>query len=529
MSLTDERALALSTQPEAVPPAPARLGPVASARRLWRQLTSMRTALVLLFLLALAAVPGSFLPQRSINPLRVDDYLVQHPDLGPVLDRLQLFDVFSSSWFAAIYLLLFVSLVGCVLPRSRVHLRALRTPPPPAPARLERLPAAASYSSGETVDAALAHAREVLRRKRFRVVTAPGEVAAEKGYLRETGNLVFHLALVGLLVGVALGGTQGFRGTVLVKEGNGFANTVFAFDDTQPGTRFSADDLVPFTVSLADFRATYSPAGQALTFEADVDWNRPGDAPRRHLLRVNHPLSVDGARVYLIGHGYAPRVVVRDPTGAVAFDQAVPCLPQDPVTFTSTCTIKAPDALPEDLGFEGVFTPTTVQDPESGRVTSVHPRADLPALTVLGYRGDLGLDAGIPKSVYSLDTERLEPIDSGIPHKLDVGDRWDLPGGGSIELVGVDEWVTLQVTQDPGKWVALWSGVLMIAGLLLSLAVRRRRVWVRAVPQDGRTVVSVGGLARTDPERFRAEFDDLVADLRRTADPTPAEEDPARG
>jgi len=98
----------------------------------WRALTSMRIALVLLFLLALASVPGSFFPQRS-NPTALNAYFAAHKSLAPVLDHLGIFNVFGSAWFAAIYLLLFVSLAGCVLPRTRLHLRALRRKPPAAP------------------------------------------------------------------------------------------------------------------------------------------------------------------------------------------------------------------------------------------------------------------------------------------------------------------------------------------------------------------------------------------------------------
>jgi cytochrome c biogenesis protein len=514
-----DEATRLSTQPAAPPPAQPRQSVAVSLRRGWRLLTSMRTALLLLFLLALAAVPGSFLPQRTINPLRVDDYLVAHPTLGPLLDRLQMFDVFSSSWFAAVYLLLFVSLVGCLVPRIRLHARALVRRPPAAPRRFDRLPVSARFEVDEAPAAVLEAARRRLRRTRWRVVERDGALSAEKGYLRETGNLVFHVSLVALLVGIAMGSTGGFRGTVLVKEGDGFANTVFAFDDTTPGSRFDPEDLVPFSVQLDDFRATYADDGKALTFDADVTWSRPDQPEQRHDLRVNHPLSVDGARVYLIGHGYAPHVVVRDGNGDVAFDQTVPCLPQHPVTFISTCTIKVPDARPDQVAFEGIFTPTTVQDRASSRVTSVHPGLNVPALTVLGYRGNLGLDSGIPSSVYSLAKDRLQPVDRGVAHKLDVGDTWTMPGGGSIELVGVEEWVTLQVTQDPGKWVALGAGIAMIGGLLLSLFVRRRRVWVRATPAGeegdrGRTVVEVGGLARTDADRFAAEFGELVRTLQ---------------
>ena len=73
----------------------------------------MGTALVLLFLLALGAVPGALLPQRS-STSKVDQYIVEHRIIGPWLDRMQFFDVFSSFWFTAIYVLLFVSLVGCL-------------------------------------------------------------------------------------------------------------------------------------------------------------------------------------------------------------------------------------------------------------------------------------------------------------------------------------------------------------------------------------------------------------------------------
>ena len=102
-------------------------------RRAWRRLTSMRTALVLLFLLAVAAVPGSLLPQRPLNPTKIDAYIAEHGAWGRFLDRLGMFDVFGSAWFAAIYLLLFVSLVGCLVPRIRLHAKAMRAKPLPAP------------------------------------------------------------------------------------------------------------------------------------------------------------------------------------------------------------------------------------------------------------------------------------------------------------------------------------------------------------------------------------------------------------
>ncbi len=90
----------------------------------------MRIALILLFLLALASVPGSIFPQRGTSPLRVNEFLKDNPTSGPILDRLYMFDVFASPWFASIYLLLFISLMGCVLPRAVEHYKEMLSHPP---------------------------------------------------------------------------------------------------------------------------------------------------------------------------------------------------------------------------------------------------------------------------------------------------------------------------------------------------------------------------------------------------------------
>jgi cytochrome c biogenesis protein len=496
-----DEATRLSTQPLAPQLRAGVLGPL---RNGWRRLTSMRTALLLLFLLALASVPGGFLPQRRINPLRVQSYLEAHRTLGPLLDRLQLFDVFSSAWFSAIYLLLFISLCGCLLPRTRLHLRALRAAPPAVPKVLSRLPASDTW---EADGDALARAEKALRG--WRVVRRDDELSAERGYLRETGNLVFHLSLVLLLVGIAIGAFRGFKGTVLVVEGSGFSNTVASYDDINPGRRFHPASLVPFNLQLQDFRATYASDGKALTFDAQVRWGRDR-ATTPYDIRVNHPLAVGSAKAYLIGHGYAPVVRVRDSTGAVVIDQPFPCLPQTP-QFLSTCVIKAPDAAPHQLGFRGAFTPTTIT--QDGRVGSSFPGLVRPVLTLVGYSGDLGLDGGTPQSVYALDTTSLKAFDGGQAHALQPGQTWQLPGGGSLTYVGTKEWATFQVTQDPGKRLALLAAIGIVAGLMLSLFVRRRRVWVRVRPGSPSTV-EVGGLARTDPERFQAEFAGIVRSMR---------------
>lgn len=482
--------------------------PVELARWAWRQLTSMRTALVLLFLLTLAALPGSLVPQRGVDPLRVQEFAQENPTLARWYERLSLFDVYSSPWFAATYLLLFVSLIGCVLPRSRAHWTAVRARPPAAPRNLDRLPAHESWTTDAAPADVLAGARTALRGARFRVEDGDASVAAERGHWRETGNLVFHLALLLLLVAVALGNLFGFRGSVLVVEGRAFSNTVTAYDEFSSGVGFDEGSLTPFTLGLDDLAVRYQPSGDQRgaprDFRADVTYSASPEAPdRRGLLRVNHPLTIDGTKVFLLGNGYAPVFTVRDSTGAVVFSGPVPFLPRDG-NMASTGVVKVPSAQPEQLGFEGLFLPTAVLDPQQGPV-SAYPDTTLPRTVLTAFTGDLGVDDGTPQSVYSLDRSGLTQVtgenDQPIAQSLAPGATMDLPDGASITFDGVRRWASLQVARNPGTGPALAASVLALGGLMLSLFVRRRRVWVRAVATvEGRTLVEVAGLARAEGE-----------------------------
>lgn len=506
------------------------LGFVGLLRWLWTQLTSMRTALVLLFALAVAAVPGSLIPQRNVSPIRVSDFIEQHPTLGPIYDQLGLFAVFSSAWFSAIYLLLFVSLVGCIVPRVAVYARALRTPPPRTPRNLARLPAysTASLVDDETADEVLDHAAASLKRQHYRVLRQDGSVAAERGYLREAGNLVFHLSLLALLVGVAIGGLYGFRGTSVVIVGQGFANNITQYDDLSAGGWFAEDRLQPFTVRVKQFRVAFETGpvqtGAARLFELDTEvTERPGATPYRQTIEVNHPLRVDGTTVHLIGHGYAPVVKVTDGDGNVAFSGPVVFLPQDG-NFSSAGVIKVPDGRPERLAFEGIFAPTAKVDSQGPR--SLFPDLVDPALYINAWYGPPKTETGQPENVYSLDSTGLTQLKNpkGEPLRilLRPGTSYQLPDGkGTIEMVGVTRWVKLQMSATPGIAVVLGSIGAAVLGLCLSLFVRPRRVWVRVREGEGGSrLIEVGGLDRADARAGLSEdVTELAAELGVPAEP----------
>ena len=508
-----------------------RLGISGWLRWSWRQLTSMRTALILLFLLALASVPGSVLPQEGIDPAAVTQYYQSHPALAPILNQLSLFSVFAAPWFAAIYLLLFASLAGCVLPRTVRLVGSARQRPPRAPSNLARLPAAASYSTDQGPAGVLESAAGLLGRRRFRLRTGEGWVSAEKGYLREVGNLLFHIALLALLFSVSLGGIFGYKANRLLVVGQGFANTPTALDVFRPGRLVGPGNLQPFSINLLNFQAQYVTSGpeldQPLAYNAGLTYQTQPGAPLRHyVLRVNHPLVVDGVSVYLIGHGYAPIFKVTDGTGKVRWDGPVPFIPVDQTTLTSEGVIKVPDAQPSQLGFAGVFVPSAVD--VGGTLESAFPAALNPRVSLVGFTGNLGLNSGQAQSVYQLDTSGLRQLKM-TPRALTAGQSLKLPNGlGTVTYVGYQQWVSLAITYDPGQLPALISGFTALAGLILSFLVRRRRVFVRAVAAaDGGTLVTVGGLARSDAAGgFETEFAELAELLRAlhggTAAATPA-------
>ena len=391
---------------------------LASARNTWRTLTSMGTALVLLFLLALAAIPGALLPQRSLNEAKVEQYIAEHPTIGPWLDRLQAFEVFSSFWFTAIYALLFVSLVGC-LTRLLEHIRSLRaTPCRPAQPR----PAAQAPHRRGGERAVAAEVSERLRgwRRVTRNEDDTVEISAEKGYLREFGNIVFHFSLLGLLVAVAVGKLFGYEGNVIViaDGGPGFCSaSPAAFDSFRAGNTVDGTSLNPICLRVNDFDALPADrAGAVVRRQHRLPGRRrPG---HQHLaayhLKVNEPLRIGGDRVYLQGHGYAPTFTVTFPDGQTR-TQTVQWRPDDPLTLLSSGVMRfdPPAApIPTPTSAASIRSPSRAcsRRPSScgTLLSSSFPALNDPAVAIDIYRGDTGLDTGRPQSLFSLDPRLID-------------------------------------------------------------------------------------------------------------------------
>ncbi|OBG14725.1 cytochrome C biogenesis protein ResB [Mycolicibacterium celeriflavum] len=501
-------------------------------RNTWRTLTSMGTALVLLFLLALAAIPGALLPQRSLNESKVDQYIAEHTTIGPWLDRLQAFDVFSSFWFTAIYVLLFISLVGCLTPRLLEHFRSMRATPVAAPRNLSRLPKHHRVETAAQPEALAATVTERLRgwRTATRRDGEITEISAEKGYLREFGNIVFHFSLLGLLVAVAAGKLFGYEGNVIViaDGGPGFCSaSPAAFDSFRAGNTVDGTSLHPICLRVNDFQADYLPTGQATSFAADIEYQAGADLDsgtwRPYHLKVNHPLRVGGDRIYLQGHGYAPTFTVTFPDGQTR-TQTLQWRPDDQMTLLSSGVHRFdppggtyPDAderRDNQLAIQGLFAPT--EQLHGTLLSSSFPALNDPAVAVDIYRGDTGLDTGRPQSLFTLDPRLIEQgrLTKKARVNLGAGESTRLDDGTVVRFDGAVPFINVQVSHDPAQvWVLVFA-LTMMAGLLVSLVVRRRRVWIRISPAGPGTVaVELGGLARTDNSGWGDEFERLTQRL----------------
>ncbi|WP_232847934.1 cytochrome c biogenesis protein ResB [Occultella kanbiaonis] len=503
----------------------------------WRQLTSMRVALLLLLLLAVVALPGAFFPQRTSDPNAVQQYFLDHPDTADLLDSLHLFDVYASPWFSAVYLLLFVSLIGCILPRTWVHLKNLRAEPSRVPSRFTRFDVRGQARAAGTpeqvrrsLDAALGRRyRRRLASERGR--TADGEtrtaltISAERGFGRETGNLVFHLALVGLLVVTAWGQLVHYRGQVVVVQGDTFVNSPLDFDSFDTGSWYGADAQEPFRVRLDSFESEFTVDSQARDFVAGVTLTETDGSTRTADVRVNHPLETNDTRIYLTGNGFAPRFTVTDGSGEVAFSGAVPFLPTADPNYTSNGVVMVPDANggERQLGFNGVLLPTATADEEGNLIGSAYPQPLDPAVVLNVWVGDLGLDNGVPQNLYLLDTTNMEQVlttgedgtEAPVQVVLRPGESVELPDGlGTITFEDLPRFAAFDVRYDPSIiWMGVFAG-LAFAGLVASLFLPRRRIWVRLVAgADGDTVVSAAALARGDDPGLQRELDRVLAVL----------------
>jgi cytochrome c biogenesis protein len=502
-----------------------------SVALVWRTLRSMRTALILLLLLALAAVAGSLLPQWPNSPERVLQYQGDHGLWGIFLQRAGAFDVFGSWWFVLITVLLFVSLVACLVPRTRATWHALRQ----KPIQAREIDAFKHYrevpvpvGAEDAVDAS----RRVLVRRFYRVARADGKpaLAAEKGAAREVGSLLFHWAFILLMFGIIFGKGTGFAGYAVITEGDTWIDARANYDGQIRTGRFFSGDFTGIGIRLRSFESAFRDTGQPMDFVSRVDLLDPqGNQVRQQDIRVNHPAKIEGLNIFQTAFGWASVLEVRD-GGELLTRQAL-VLSREPVP-------EGVEGVPAfAMPWYGVLKVTSVRPqmaievvlyPDSRawaqQLQTHQPVAMLvayePVITYTVWRGRL-----TDPSPTSLDTTFMRKTargivgggraaDLGTGVQLDPGQTGD---GLTMSFPDLRQYSVFQVTRDRGVPIVLAAAILILLGLLPALYTSRRKVWVRAEPHGEGSVLKVGGFALQRKPQFEEEFTKLVDAMGRAA------------
>ena len=513
---------------------PPRLTVRQSFTLVWRTLRSMRTALILLLMLALASVAGSLIPQEPNTPDRVAQFQVAHPLAGQIYSAFGFFNVFGSWWFTLITFLLFTSLVACLLPRTRAVVRAMRQKPVHA-REIDSFRHYEERAVGADPDEAIARSHAVLRRRFFRVARAPDRpaLAAEKGLLREAGSLVFHWAFILVLVGVIVGKGTGYSGRIAVIEGQTWVDAGANYDGQVRTGRYFTGDYSGIGIDLQSFQDSYRQSGQPMDFVSRVDLlDRDGAPIRTQDIRVNHPAQVGDLRIFQFDWGWAPVVEVRLNGRVIA---------SDPILFVRQ---PAPDGVPQlAMPWVGILKLPSVR-PQVGLQLELWPdsrgflamtrgtpvamlQAFDPFIRFTVYRGDL-----TDPSQRSLDTAGMKVTAKGIVGggqtvDFDTGLAATSRSALTVSFPELRKYSVFQVTRDSGVPTVVVAAILILLGLLPALYTSRRKVWVQAVPMEAASgergsVLKIGGFAIQRRSQFGEEFADLVEALAQASGTAPA-------
>ena len=201
--------------------------------------------------------------------------------------------------------------------------------------------------------------------------------------------------------------------------------------------------MTPFTVTFQTFTAKYLPNGEPESYHALVSYTtKPGGAVKTYDIQENHPLVIGGSfltggtKVYLGGHGFAPRFVVTEPAGQqVVQDVDQVFLPQETTNYLSEGYLKVTDGCttrePSWFAVHGIFAPSIVTT--KAGPSSNFPAARNPELLLNALAGDPSAP-----SVYDVPAgmKQLLAADGSPSIGLKPGGSWKLANGYTVTFVG---------------------------------------------------------------------------------------------
>jgi len=456
----------------------------AALEGLWHLLTSMRVAMVLMILLAALCVIGSLViqmtaEQSSNDALRADFLSMVRPRFGGwtnVMDTLGLFNIFNSVVFITLVTALMISITACSIHRVPGAWRTATKPRVDVgPGFFEHAPQRESIVVHASSAEALDRVQGVLKKRHYRTLIADDgtvHLYADRFRFMAFASLAGHVALLLILVGAIIGGRVGYR------------NQYFPVAE---GTTVPTGTEAGLQLQLIDFTDSYySTTGAPKDYTSQVVLLKDGQQVAAQTIRVNEPMTYNGATYYQRSFGPAVAVTVKDASGNVVFGEGVPldrAAPDGSDRAAGVVQLPSGEMLAV-TGTDGT-TDTVIQP---GQVQ----------VALYGSSASAATDAKI--------------FDQGKPQAL---------GAYTVTFDREAKYTVLSISRDPGQYL-VWLGALMLfAGFTLVFLLPQRRVWARISSRGAGSVLSVASLGRRDAA-LGTDFDDLITDIR-TALQAPAQ------
>jgi cytochrome c biogenesis protein len=445
---------------------------------LWHFLTSMKFAIVIMLVLAVAAIVGALVIQAPAGV--VDDAQARNEWLAGVRPRwgaltdpmatLGIFWIFSTLWFRLLVGLLAASLIACTVQRIPGTWRTMTKPHVDVGASFfEHAPQHEAMTFQRPPAEVLATAQAVLKKKGYRSLTMDDGVVhlyADRNRWAPWAGLVAHASIVVILAGAIIGSLWGFRdGQFMLAEGATSAVP------TIPGA----------VITLNSFKDEYSPTtGQPIDYVSDVTVTKDGQVVvANHQLRVNDPLRFEGVSFYQAFFGPAAVLTVANAEGDVLHEGGIPLAWTLNEGGNKVGSFTLPD---QDLTVWVVST-----------AGANDPRVKPGQVAVELYRGSSG------------EAITQQTIDQGAAAEIE---------GLTFTFEREAKFTGLSVAHDPGTPIVWLGCFLLIAGFAVRLYVPFRRLWGRLETRpDGGSSLAIAAVGRRDTA-LENEFTDLVTDIR---------------
>jgi cytochrome c biogenesis protein len=445
-----------------------------------RTLSSVKLAVVLIILVASASVVGTLIPQG----LGSGQYAAKYGSFAPLLIRLQLTDLYHSGWFLGLLVLFALNMTVCTL--TRFPRKWERLAHPRATTDESTLSALQPRARWRSLDAPLEAGDRLaksLKVRGYKIRTSRGgdrvHLLARKRSLGRLGPDIVHLGLLVILAGGITSGLGGFRTEIVLSEGE---------TASVPGASFS--------LRLDEFATEYYPGGTVKDWRSALTVFEGGGPVLAKTVEVNHPLAYGGFSFYQMGYGFdwdRARLEIR-------------VTKKDDPSFRKILRLRPGERLPLDDGTQteiGLlrFLPDFVLDDRNVPQTrSLQP--DNPAALIEGWREGA--------KVFETWIFANYP-DFGRTHG---GEQ----SGLALEFSGLDapQYSVLQGTRDPGVPLIWLGSLILMGGLGLAFYWPSWEIRTLIVSSQGKTEISAGGIAAKGRDRFGAEFEDLVKEVRRS-------------